>query len=116
MFEVYFPILIVFALAAATGLGMLIISHLLGEKKKTRAKGVPYECGIVPITDARERFPVKFYIIALLFIVFDLETVFLLPWAIIYKKLGLFGLLEMGVFILILLVGYFYILKKGALQ
>jgi NADH-quinone oxidoreductase subunit A len=116
MLEVYFPILVVFALAAVTGVGMIVLSHLLGKRKKTSAKGVPYECGVVPQTDARERFPVKFYIIALLFIVFDLETVFLFPWAIIYKKLGLFGLLEMGVFILILLVGYFYILKKGALQ
>jgi NADH-quinone oxidoreductase subunit A len=116
MIETYFPIFVVFALAAATGVGMIILSHLLGKRIRTRAKGVPYECGIVPVTDARERFPVKFYIIALLFIVFDLETVFLFPWAIIYKKLGLFGLFEMGIFILILLVGYFYILKKGALQ
>jgi NADH-quinone oxidoreductase subunit A len=116
MFETYFPILIVLALATITGVGMLVMSHFMGVRRRTRAKDLPYECGIVPLTDARERFPVKFYLIALLFIVFDLETVFLFPWAIVYKKLGLFGLIEMGVFIFILLVGYFYLLKKGALQ
>ena len=116
MFEIYFPILVVLALATITGVGMLVLSHFLGTKKRTRAKDLPYECGIVPQTDARQRIPVKFYLIALLFIVFDLETVFLFPWAIVYKKLGLFGLIEMGVFIFILLVGYFYLLKKGALQ
>ncbi len=116
MFEAYFPIFVVLALATATGVGMLTLSHLIGSRKKTKAKGEPYECGIVPKTDARERFPVKFYLIALLFIVFDLETVFLFPWAIVFKKLGLFGLIEMGVFIFILLVGYFYLIKKGALQ
>jgi NADH-quinone oxidoreductase subunit A len=116
MLEVYFPILVLLGLATATGLGMLVLSQLLGKRVKTKVKGIAYECGIIPKTDARERFPVKFYIIALLFIIFDLEAVFLFPWAIIYKNLGIFGLIEMGVFILILLVGYFYILKKGALQ
>lgn len=116
MFETYFPIFVVLILATLTGLGMLAMSHFMGTRHKTRAKGAPYECGIVPQTDARQRLPIKFYLIALLFIVFELETVFLFPWAIVYKKLGLFGLIEMGVFIFILLVGYFYLLKKGALQ
>lgn len=116
MLETYLPIIVVLVLAVITGIGMLTVSHLLGKKKSTRAKGQAYECGVVPEEDARERFPVKFYMVALLFIIFDLETVFLFPWAIIYIQLGLFGLVEMGTFILILFIGYFYILKKGALQ
>lgn len=116
MFETYFPIVLLLILATVTAVGMIALSHLIGKKRRTRAKGVAYECGIVPTTDARERLPIRFYIVALLFIIFDLETVFLFPWAIIYNELGLFGLIEMGIFILILLVGYFYILKKGALQ
>jgi len=116
MFETYFPIVLLFVLAAVTAVIMLLLPHFLGRTKKTRAKSLPYECGVVPTTDARERIPIKFYLVALLFIVFDLETVFLLPWAIVYRRLGLFGLIEMGVFILILLVGYFYIIKKRALQ
>ncbi|MCI0532247.1 MAG: NADH-quinone oxidoreductase subunit A [candidate division Zixibacteria bacterium] len=116
MFEVYFPIVLVLALAVINAVGMVVLSHVLGKRRMTKAKGIAYECGVVPETDARARIPVKYYIVALLFIIFDLETVFLFPWAIIYKNLGLFGLIEMGIFILILFVGYFYILKKGALQ
>jgi NADH-quinone oxidoreductase subunit A len=76
----------------------------------------PYECGCEPIGTARERFPIKFYLIAMLFILFDIEAVFLYPWAILYKKLGVFGLVEMGVFVVILFVGYIYVWKKGALE
>ncbi|MBD3233212.1 MAG: NADH-quinone oxidoreductase subunit A, partial [candidate division Zixibacteria bacterium] len=72
--------------------------------------------GVPAVGDARQRFPIKFYLIAILFLIFDIETVFLFPWAYLYKKLGFFGLIEMGVFILILLVGYFYIIMKGALK
>lgn len=95
---------------------MLALSYLLGRKKATRRKQMPYECGIEPEEDARQRFPVKFYLVALMFIVFDIEVVFLYPWAVIYRQLALFGLIEMGIFILILMVGYVYILKKGALK
>jgi len=116
MFEQYFPIFVLVTVVTIMALGMLAISYLLGRKKRTRAKQMPYECGIEPQEDARERFPVKFYLVALLFIVFDIEVVFLYPWAVIYKQLALFGLIEMGIFILILMFGYVYILKKGALK
>lgn len=116
MFEIMFPILILFLLAAAVASAMMFLPELIAKKSKTRRKLTPYECGIIPETDARERFPVKFYMIALLFIVFDLETVFLYPWAIILKKLKLFAFFEMLVFIGILLLGYLYIIKKGALK
>ena len=95
---------------------MFGLSAALGRRSKGRAKDEAYECGIEPTTDTRQRFPVKFYLVAILFIIFDLETVFLYPWAVSYKQLGLFGLVEMAIFILILLVGYVYIIKKGALK
>lgn len=116
MFEIYFPILVLFLLATAVVLIMLGLPELVARKSKSRRKLTPYECGIIPETDAREKFPVKFYMIALLFIIFDLEMVFLYPWAIILKKLKMFAFLEMVVFIGILLIGYLYIIKKGALN
>ncbi|EQB63471.1 MAG: hypothetical protein RBG1_1C00001G1050 [candidate division Zixibacteria bacterium RBG-1] len=116
MFEQYFPIFVLVTVVTIMALGMLVLSHLLGRKKGTKRKLMPYECGIEPEEDARQRFPVKFYLVALMFIVFDIEVVFLYPWAVIYKQLALFGLIEMGIFILILMVGYVYILKKGALK
>jgi NADH-quinone oxidoreductase subunit A len=116
MFEIYFPILVLFLLATAVVLIMLGLPELVARKSKSRRKLTPYECGIIPETDAREKFPVKFYMIALLFIIFDLEMVFLYPWAIILKKLKMFAFLEMVVFIGVLLIGYLYIIKKGALK
>jgi len=116
MFEQYFPIFVLVTVVTIMALGMLALSYLLGRKKQTPRKLMPYECGIEPETDARERFPVKFYLVALMFIVFDIEVVFLYPWAVIYRQLALFGLIEMGIFILILMCGYVYILKKGALK
>jgi NADH-quinone oxidoreductase subunit A len=95
---------------------MMFLPELLARKDKNRRKLTPYECGILPETDARERFPVKFYMIALLFIVFDLEMVFLYPWALVLKKLKLFAFIEMLIFICILLLGYLYIIRKGALK
>jgi NADH-quinone oxidoreductase subunit A len=77
---------------------------------------MPYECGITPVDDARGRYTVRFYIVAILFVVFDVETIFLLPWAVRYRWLGKFGLLEMGIFLGILIVGYIWIWKKGALE
>ncbi len=116
MFETYFPILVLFLLATAVVLIMLGLPELVARKSKNRRKLTPYECGIIPETDARQKFPVKFYMIALLFIIFDLEMVFLYPWAIILRKLKMFAFLEMVVFIGILLLGYLYIIKKGALK
>ena len=95
----------------AIGLGMLF-----GPKKKTEAKGMPYESGMDPIGPGTRRMSVRFYLIAVLFILFDIETVFFLPWAIVFRQLGVFGFVEMVVFIAILLVGYFYAWKKGALE
>jgi NADH-quinone oxidoreductase subunit A len=116
MFEVYFPIFVLIFVVTVVALLILGLSYLLGRRVPTKEKLSPYECGVEPIEDARGRFPIKFYLIAILFIIFDIEVVFLYPWAVIYKKLALFGLIEMGVFLLILLVGYFYIIKKGALK
>jgi NADH-quinone oxidoreductase subunit A len=103
-------------LAAAFAFGALTLSHFAGPRNPTSAKIEPYECGMRPIGSARQRVPVRFYLIAMLFILFDIETVFLYPWAIVLGKLGLFGLIEMAVFIAILVIGYVYVWKKGALE
>ncbi len=95
----------------AIGLGVLF-----GPKNSTIKKAMPYELGMNPIGPGTRRIPVRFYMVAVLFILFDIETIFLLPWAIVFRQLGLFGLGEMAVFIVILLVGYFYAWKKGALE
>ena len=120
-FARYLPLLIHFLLAGALAAGMVLLSWLIGQRKPTRAKLSPYECGMTPIGDARERFSVKFYMVAMLFILFDVEAVFLYPWAIILKDLkrmgqGMFGFWEMIVYIGIVLVGYWYIWKKGVLD
>jgi NADH-quinone oxidoreductase subunit A len=95
----------------AIGMGILF-----GPRHTTDIKSMPYESGMTPIGSGTRRMPVRFYLVAMLFILFDIEMIFLLPWAIVFRKLGLFGLAEMGVFIAILLVGYFYAWKKGALE
>ena len=118
----YIPILVMMIAAAVIALGMVGASFALGPKKPSKYKSAPYECGMTPVGTARERFPIKFYLIAMLFIIFDIETIFLYPWAVIYRgpgvdkavKLFLFG--EMAVFVAILFIGYFYILGKGALD
>lgn len=116
MFETFFPILVLFMVASVAALVMMFLPQLLAKKTKNRSKVSPYECGIIPDTDAREKFPVKFYMIALLFIIFDLEMVFLYPWALVLKKLKMFAFYEMLVFIGVLFLGYLYIIKKGALK
>ncbi len=116
MLGTYLPIIVLLVVAVLFGLGSVVLSSLIGEKKKTPLKVAPYECGVEPVGTARERFSFKFYLIAMLFILFDIEAVFLYPWAILYKRLGLFGLVEMGLFIVILFVGYIYVWKKGALE
>jgi NADH-quinone oxidoreductase subunit A len=116
MFETLFPILFLVVLSTIVALAMFGASILFGRKSSEGVKREPYESGIKPSGDTRGRFPVKFYLIAVLFILFDIEVVFLYPWAVIYQKLGMFGLIEILVFIAILLVGYFYILGKGALK
>lgn len=116
MLESYLPILVLITIALLFALGSVTFSFLFGPKKPSVIKLAPYECGMPLIGTARERFSVKFYIVAMLFILFDIETVFLYPWAVVFKKLGMFGFVEMGVFIVILLVGYVYVWKKGALE
>jgi len=116
MFETFFPILVLLALVTITALAFWALSVLFGKRSKNQAKAEPYESGMEPIGDTKERFSIKFYLVAILFIIFDIEVVFFYPWAVIYKELLLFGLVEMVVFIGILLVGYIYILRAGALK
>jgi NADH-quinone oxidoreductase subunit A len=116
MLESYLPILVLVAIAFAFAVGSVVMSRLVGMKKPTAVKLAPYECGMPPVGTARERVSVKFYIVAMLFILFDIEAVFLYPWAVMFKRLVMFGFIEMGVFIVILLDGYVYVWKKGALE
>src|SRR5438067_1701347 len=113
----YLPIALLAGLAFLFAGGSLGASALLRPRKPTPAKVAPYECGIVPERIPRgERFPVKFYLVAMLFIVFDIETIFLFPWAVEFRRLGLFGLVEMVVFIALVLVAYVYVWKTGGLD
>jgi NADH-quinone oxidoreductase subunit A len=112
----YLPILIFFVIVVGFAIVTILLSSIIGKRKITPQKMMPYECGMDPIGQARKPFSVKFYIIAMLFIVFDIEAVFLYPWAVIFKELRVFGLVEMAVFIAILLVGFIYVWKKGALE
>jgi NADH-quinone oxidoreductase subunit A len=114
--QVYFPVLLQVLLAMAIAGGMLATSALLGHRVRNRMKDMPYECGITPQGSVRERFSVKFYLVAMIFILFDIETVFLYPWAVVYRELKLFAFFEMLVFIALILAGFFYIWKKGALS
>jgi len=116
MLDTYLPIMVVIAIAFAFSIGSVVLSRLIGMKKPSEVKLAPYECGMPLHGSAQERFSIKFYIVAMLFILFDIEAVFLYPWAIMFKRLGLFGFVEMGVFIIILLVGFIYVWKKGALE
>ena len=110
----YFPVAILVMVALLIGLGALVFGLLLRPRRPYAQKLTPYESGNPPVGDSRHRFSIKFYIIAMLFVVFDVEAVFLYPWAVAYDKLGLFGLVEMMLFIFILLIGYVYVWKKGA--
>ena len=113
----YLPIFIFILIGIAFGIGTLIVAFLVRPHKPDAVKLSPYECGVPLFMSAREeRFSIRFYIIAMLFLLFDIEAVFLYPWAVVYKKIGLFGFIEMMLFIIILLVGYFYAWKKGALE
>ena len=116
MLNAYIPIFLFLLIAIGFACFTLIVSQLVQSKKYNKVKLEPYECGIEPQTDARDRYSVRYYLIAMLFVIFDVETVFLFPWAIIYRQLRLFGLAEMMVFLGILIVGYVWIIKKGALD
>jgi NADH-quinone oxidoreductase subunit A len=112
----YLPIVLLLVLAAGFAVLSILASRLLGPRRPTPAKLAPYECGIVPERVPRERFPVKFYVIAMLFIVFDIETIFLFPWAVTFRQLGLFGLVEMAIFIGLVFVAYVYVWQRGGLE
>ncbi len=112
----YFPVLLLMAIAIGLAVLFVAISQLLGPKRYDKVKYDVYECGVDPIVPTRVRISVKFYMLAILFLLFDLESAFLYPWAILFRKLGLFGFVEMLVFLGILLVGLVYAWKKGALE
>lgn len=112
----YIPIVIFFLIAMLLPVVLLGVSRLVQRRVFEHQKLMPYECGVDPIGDARDRFSVRFYIVAMLFLIFDVETIFLFPWAVIYDRLALFGLAEMLLFIGILVVGYYYAWRKGALE
>jgi NADH-quinone oxidoreductase subunit A len=116
MIQNWFPVLVFLILVSGFGVVSLFGAWLLGMKKPRPEKLVPYECGMHPIGTARDRFSVKFYLVAMLFLLFDIEAVFLFPWAVIYRELKLFGFFEMLLFIVTLLGGYIYVWKKGALE
>jgi NADH-quinone oxidoreductase subunit A len=114
--ENYVPIFIFIGIILVLIPVTLVVAKIVRPENPSRTKLMPYECGIDPIDSARGRYTVRFYIIAILFVVFDVETIFLFPWAVQFKALGLFGLIEMLVFLAILIVGYVWIWKKGALE
>ena len=112
----YVAIALMVALATIIALIAIGLGTLFGPKKESEAKSMPYESGMTPYGEGTRRMPVRFYLIAVLFILFDIEVVFFLPWAIVFRQLGIFGLIEMVIFIVVLLIGYVYAWKKGALE
>jgi NADH-quinone oxidoreductase subunit A len=114
--EHFLPVVVFLLLGAAVGIGMLVVSWILRPRNPYPEKQMTYESGITPFMDAHQKFSIRYYIIAMLFLIFDIEAVFLYPWAVAYNHIGMYGFVEMVVFIAILLVGYFYAWKKGALE
>ena len=114
--EQYFPVLVQVIIAMAIAAGLIGVSALLGKRAKSPQKDMPYESGMIPTGSARERFSVKFYLVGMVFILFDIEAIFLYPWAVVYRRLKMFGFVEMLIFIVLVLVGFYYVWKKGALD
>jgi NADH-quinone oxidoreductase subunit A len=112
----YLPTLLFLIVATGIGIALLILGNLLGPKRPTPEKLSPYECGFSEFEDARMRFDVRYYLIAIQFIIFDLEIIFIVPWATVFRELGPLGLIEMGIFVGMLLLGFIYVWKKGALE
>ncbi|HEU5102826.1 MAG TPA: NADH-quinone oxidoreductase subunit A [Roseiflexaceae bacterium] len=112
----YVPILVMFLVAVFIAVFVIVLSGLLGPQRPTKRKLLPYESGMEPIGSAQRRFPIKFNLVAMIFILFDIEVIFFFPYALVYRRLGIPGLIEMGVFMLVLLLGLLYIWKRGALQ
>ena len=116
MHDAYVPVLLLFGVSLVNAAAFVVLSHLASPMRPTSVKLEPYESGMSPLGDTRERFSVKFYLVAILFIIFDIETIFLIPWGVAFRDLGIFGFIEMLIFIGVLLVGFIYVWKKGALQ
>jgi NADH-quinone oxidoreductase subunit A len=114
--ETYFPVMVQTVLAILIAGALITLSFVLGKRVKDRVKDSPYECGMAPTGSARERFSVKFYLVAIVFILFDIEAVFLYPWAVVYRELKMFAFVEMLLFIAVVVCGFFYVWKKGALD
>ena len=114
--EIYFPVLVQIVIAIAVAAGLIGASTLLGKRGRSPLKDTPYESGMAPVGSARERFSVKFYLVGMIFILFDIEAVFLYPWVVVYRELKMFGFVEMLIFVVLVLVGFFYVWKKGALD
>ena len=112
----YLPILLFLAVSSAVGIALLVLGGLLGPRRPDSEKLSPYECGFEAFEDARMQFDVRYYLIAILFIAFDLEIAFVFPWAVIFRSLGPVGLYEMGIFLGLLVLGFIYVWKKGALE
>jgi NADH-quinone oxidoreductase subunit A len=114
--QTWFPVLLQAVLAMVIAAALVTLTFVVGKKLKNKVKDMPYECGISPTGDAQHRFSVKFYLVAMLFILFDIEAIFLYPWAVVFKQLKMFGFLEMLTFVVLILVGFFFIWKKGVLD
>jgi NADH-quinone oxidoreductase subunit A len=114
--EHFLPVAVFLLIGAAMGLGMLVAGWFIRPRNPYPEKLLTYESGITPFMDAHQKFSIRYYIIAMLFLIFDIEAVFLYPWAVAFDQIGLYGLIEMVIFVIILLVGYFYAWKKGALE
>jgi NADH-quinone oxidoreductase subunit A len=112
----YLPVLLQFGLALAFVVAVMLVTHLLGPKRNTKDKLETFECGIESKGNARQPFSVKYFLVAILFVLFDVEVIFMYPWAVNFKGLGMIGFIEMILFITFLLLGFFYIIKKGALE
>ena len=116
MLAEYWPVLLFIVVAAGLGVVLLAIGLLAGPRRPEAEKLAPYECGFEAFEDARMRFDVRYYLLAILFIIFDLEIAFLFPWAVVFQQLGVIALIEMGLFLLLLVIGFAYVWKKGALE
>lgn len=114
--DTFFPVLVQIALAMLIAAALVTLTFVVGKRVKSKVKDTPYECGMVPTGTARERFSVKFYLVAIVFILFDIEAVFLYPWAVVYRELKMFAFVEMLLFVVLIISGFIYIWKKGALD
>lgn len=114
--QTWFPVLLQAVLAMVIAAALVTLTFVIGRRLKNKVKDMPYECGIRPTGDAQHRFSVKFYLVAMIFILFDIEAIFLYPWAVVFKQLKMFGFLEMLTFVILILAGFFFIWKKGVLD